>query len=69
MKSIAAVVPAIPSWFSVPVSHTYGGSGSWVVRRTGSSTLGGLAARVHEPDVRAEELVGRAEQEVAADRP
>ena len=33
------------------------------------STSRGLAARVHEPDVRAEELVGGAEQEVAADGP
>ena len=38
MKSTAAVVPAMPSWFSVPVSHTNGGSRSCVDSRTGSSS-------------------------------
>ena len=37
MKSMAAAVPAMPSWFCVPVSQMYGGSCSCVRRRRGSS--------------------------------
>ena len=67
MKSMAAVVPAMPSWFSVPVSQMYGGSLLLGAQAQRLDLLRGVAARVHEADVRAEELVGRAEQEVAAD--
>ena len=37
MKSMAAIVPARPSKFGVPVSQTNGGSACWVDRRSGST--------------------------------
>ena len=67
MYSTAAVQPARSSWASVPVSKRW---------PTGSSALGPhlvrapvlehLAAPEEEPEVRAEELVGRADEDVDA---
>ena len=57
----------MPSWFSVPVSKLHGGAVSAVASFSGSQARADVAAGVQEPDVRAEELVGRAEQEVAVD--
>ena len=66
MKSMAAVVPARPSKLSVPVSQTYGRLGVLGGQVQRLDLCRGFAACVHEADVRAEELVRRAEQEVAA---
>ena len=67
-KSTAAAAPTMPSWFCVPVSSVLGRGAR---RRLEPRQVERVDQRLASPehaDVRAVELVGRAGQEVGAER-